>query len=463
MDVVFFENVIIKFLFTNTEIRDKIFPFLKVKLFDDRMNIGIITKYLRYYQKFNNFPTISEMKLEIEDKDTFDHLIEIKDLDVSEFKQEFLLSEIEDFFKKKLILSVITDTAESLTKDELENVSQSPDNLREALAFSFNTQVGLDVLNEAERIYQDLHNKDKVIPTGITVLDRFIKGGFHEKSLSLFMAETNLGKSLIMCSLATNSLLQNKNVLYITLEMSELKIAERIMSNLFDIDINEIEDIKKEPFMELFGEWKKKLANNFVVKEFPTRSINTNHIRNLLKELKVKKKFVPDIIYVDYVSIMLSCSSNKNDNTYIEIKRISEELRGLAVELGIPFISAVQTNRGGFGNSEIDLTDIADSIGTTATADLIIGVTQPDEFRNLNKFCWMILKNRYGLNKKKMSVLVEYFKMRISDDPDDLNIKDMPVSPEKEKDNIVNKAIEVTNSLLNKDNKDKFKKIIDFE
>ena len=215
--------------------------------------------------------------------------------------------------------------------------------------------------------------------------------------------------------------------------------------------------------MELFGNWKNKLANKFIVKEFPTRSINTNHIRNLLKEIKVKKGFIPDIIYLDYLSIMNSCSSNKNDNSYIEIKRISEEIRGLAVELGLPFVSAIQTNRGGFGSVEIDLTDVADSIGTTATADLIIGVTQPDEFRNLNKFIWIILKNRYGLNKKKMSVLVDYFKMRIIDDPDDINIKDMPISPEKQKNENISKAVEVTNNLLNKDNKDKFRKIIDFE
>jgi archaellum biogenesis ATPase FlaH len=463
MDTVFFENVIIKFLFCDAEIRDKIFPFLSPKVFDDRLNIDIIKKYIKYYHKFSTYPTISEMKLEIENKDSFDHLVLIKDLDITEYKQDFLLSEIEDFFKKKLILSVITDTAENLTKDELDKVANSPDILREALAFSFDTKIGLDILNEPERIYDDLHNKDKVISTGISVLDRFTKGGFHEKSLNLFMAETNLGKSLIMCSLATNSLLQNKNVLYITLEMSELKVSERIMANLFDIDINEISEIAKQPFMELFSNWKKKIDNKFVVKEFSARSINTNHIRNLLKELKIKKKFVPDIIYVDYLTIMLACMSNKNDNSYIEIKRISEELRGLATELAIPFISAVQTNRGGFGNVEIDLTDIADSIGTTATADLIIGVTQPDEFRTLNKFCWMILKNRYGLNKKKMSVLVDYFKMRISDDPDDLNSKDMPISPEKQKESQVNKAIETTNDLLNKDNKDKFKKIIDFE
>jgi len=463
MTTQFFENVIIKFLFTDVEVRDKIFPFLSARIFDDIQNIGIIKKYVHYNQKFGSFPTISEMKVEIEDVDTFNHLIEIKDLDITEFKQEFLLSEIEDFFKKKLIHNVIVDTAELLSKDELEKVFNSPDDLREALAFSFDTKIGLDILNDEERIYADLHNKDKVISTGITILDRFTKGGFHEKSLSLFMAETNLGKSLIMCSLATNSLLQNKNVLYVTLEMSELKIAERIMANLFDKDINDISNIEKEPFMALFGNWKKKIENKFVVKEFPTRSINTNHIRNLLKELKVKKKFIPDIIYVDYISIMLSCMSNKNDNSYIEIKRISEELRGLAVELGIPFISAVQTNRGGFGSVEIDLTDIADSIGTTATADLIIGVTQPKEIRDLNKFIWMILKNRYGLNKKKMSVLVDYFKMRVNDDPDDANIKDMPMSPEKQKNESISKAVEITNNLLNKDNKEKFKKIIDFE
>ncbi|MEM4261208.1 MAG: DnaB-like helicase C-terminal domain-containing protein [Candidatus Woesearchaeota archaeon] len=613
MDHIFFENVIIKFLFTDIEMRDKIFPYLNTKIFDDKMNIDIIKKYIHYYHKYESFPTISEMKLEIENKEIYNHLMEIKDLDITEFKHDFLLSEIEDFFKKKLILGVITDTAENLTKDEIDKVSTSPDILREAIAFSFDTKIGLDFLNEPERIYNELHNKDKIIPSGITTLDRFIKGGFHEKSLNLFMAEcvdkntkirvrirkkdnfsikkcveflnekwiyktiklfkvkkllknylievdspdgwvsiqkyiekgkkqafqlsinnkkilssenhlyetnngwklvkdlnnnemilcddkkfhnfkikklnkkievvdievdhpnhryytngvsshnTNLGKSLIMCSLATNSILQNKNVLYISLEMSEIKLAERILANLFDKDINDISELDKDSFFNLFGNWRKKLDKNLMIKEFPTKSINANHIRNLTKEIKIKKKFLPDIIYLDYLSIMNSVSTTRNDNTYTEIKRISEEIRGLAVELGIPIISAVQTNRGGFGESEIDLTDIADSIGTTATADLIIGVTQPDEFRNLNKFCWMILKNRYGLNRRKMSVIVDYFKMRISDDPEDLNNRDIPVSSEKDKENKINQASEITNDLINKDYSDKFKKSIDFE
>jgi len=463
MTTLFFEKVIIKFLFTEPEIRDKIFPFLKAKVFDDRKNIIIVKKFLSHHEKYDNFPTISEMKVEVEDEETFEHLMEIKDLDISEYKEDFLLNQIEDFFKKKLVLNVITDTAENLTKDDLDKVTNSPDTLREALSFSFDTKIGLDVFSEAERIFNEMHNKDKIIPTGLSVLDRFVKGGFHEKSLSLFMAETNLGKSLIMCSLATNSLIQNRNVLYVSLEMSELKIAERIMANLFDKDINDIGDIKKDKFMALFGNWQSKLNKRFIAKEFPTRSINTNHLRNLLKELKIKKNFIPDIIYLDYLSIMLSSVGNRNDNTYTEIKKISEEVRGLAVELGIPIVSAVQTNRGGFGNVEIDLTDIADSIGTTATADLIIGVTQPEEFRNLNKFCWVILKNRYGLNKRKMTVLVDYFKMRISDDPDDLNRDTNPQSPEKENEQKVQQATQLTNNLLDKDNKDKFKKEIDFE
>lgn len=463
MEHTFFENVIIKFLFTNFEIRDKIFPFLSPKIFDNKSNIDIIKKYIQYYQKFGTFPTISEMKLEIDNDDVFNHLISIKDLDISEFNHDFLLSEIEDFFKKKLILSVITDTAETLTKNELDKASNSPDKLREAFAFSFDTKIGLDVFNELDRIYNELHNKDKIISTGILALDRFIKGGVHEKSLTLFLAESNLGKSLIMCSLATNMLLQNKNVLYISLEMSELKIAERILANIFDIDINEISEIEKSFFMELFNNCKKNINNNLIIKEFPTRSVSTNHIRNLLKELKIKKNFIPDVIFIDYLGIMLSCTSNRNDNTYVEVKRISEEVRGLAVELGIPIISSIQTNRSGFGSVELDLTDTADSIGVVATADIIVGVTQPDEFRNLNKFVWIILKNRYGLNKKKMTVLVDYFKMRISDDPDDLNNQNAPISPEQQRNMNVINAIGIVNDLLDKDNKDKFKKIINFE
>jgi archaellum biogenesis ATPase FlaH len=461
----FFEDIIIKFLFTDFEIRDKIFPFLNPRLFQDKQNEIIITKFLHHHSEYDNFPTISEMNLELSNDDTFKHLMEIKELDTSEFKDEYLLHEIEDFFKKKLINDVIVETAVNLNEDKMEEISKAPDDLREALSFGFDTKIGLDFINESKTIYDALHNKDRIIQSGLNSLDRIIEGGFHEKSLSLFMAETNLGKSLVMCSLASNALLQNKNVLYISLEMAEHKISQRIMANMFDISMDELKNIPEDKFHAKFDNLKKKLSTRLVIKEYPTRSINTNHIRNLLKELSLKKKFVPDIIFVDYIGIMLASHISKGDNTYVEVKRISEELRGLAVECKVPIISAVQTNRGGFGNAQIDLTDIADSIGTTATADLIIGIMQTPENRTLGKFTWIILKNRYGLNKQVFGVCVDYFKMRVYEDetinPDNI-APPLPPSDEQ-KDKKVKEGVAIVSSALNKDLKDKLEKHFDYE
>jgi replicative DNA helicase len=239
------------------------------------------------------------------------------------------------------------------------------------------------------------------------------------------------------------------------------------MANTFDVAIEDLKSLTKDSFHKKFEGIKKHIDRNFFIKEYPPRSINANHIRNLLKELKVKKKFVPDIIYLDYLEILLPIHNSKNDNSYSEIKKISEEIRAIAVETRIPFISAVQTNRGGFGNSEIDLTDISQSIGTAATADLIIGVTQPDGLRELSKFSWIILKNRYGINKNKITICVEYYNMRVYEDEDqDSNVKivgpKLPPS-EKEKNQKVEEAIGDINLIIKKDTDAKTKKIIDWD
>lgn len=224
---------------------------------------------------------------------------------------------------------------------------------------------------------------------------------------------TNLGKSLIMSSLACNNVLANKNVLYITCEMSRNKIAERVLANIFDIEIGDIKMLSKDRFFKEFENKKKILKSKLYVEEFPPNSINANHIRNLLKELKVKRKFIPDIIYVDYLEIMSPIHRYKADSSYLIVKRISEEVRAISMEIGTPIVSAVQSNREGFGQLELDLTNISQSIGTAATADIIIGVTQTEELRNQGKYYWMLLKNRYGLNKKTMAIDVNYFKMRV--------------------------------------------------
>lgn len=265
---------------------------------------------------------------------------------------------------------------------------------------------------------------------------------------------SNLGKSLIKCSLSTNSLLQNKNVLYISLEMSEEKISERILANLFDINLSDLKMIDKNKFLINLQKYQAQLQSNFYVVAYPPKSVNANRIRTILKELQLKKKFVPDIIFVDYLGLMSPNASNKNANSYSEQKTISEELRAIAVEFGMPIVSAVQTNRGGFGNAELDLTDVADSVGTVATADIIFGVTQTQEMREAGRYTFLLLKNRYGENKKKRYIGVDYPKMRIYDiKDDDDEVRDKPTES----------LDDVVDNLMRKDRTSGKKKIFNVE
>jgi len=468
MDAIFFEKVLIKFLFINDKVREKTVPFLVPEIFEDQKNLQLIKTALSMNERFEKFPTVPEMRLELDNEDVYNRLIEIMEMDISEYQTDFLLEEIESFLRDKLVHNVNVDIAINLNNGKVEELKKTPDQLREAIAFSFDTKVGLDFLEEEERLYTFLHNQDRVIPSSITDLNKITEGGFHEKSLTLFMAETNLGKSLIMTSLAVDCILKNKNVLYVTCEMSEDKISERMMSNMFDVSTEDLKLLTKDKFHQKFEKIRSEVDKKIVLKEYPPRSINSNHIRNLVKELKVRKKFVPDIIFIDYLGIMNPIYKNKSDNSYLEVKRISEEVRAIAVEMGIPIVSAVQTNRKGFGDSEIDLTDISDSIGTAATADVIVGVTQSEEMRAMGKFVWIVLKNRYGLNKKKITVNVDYYRMRVFEDEESSihgtakSITKDPPNPKDEKEKI-QKTVDDVKRILNKDTDDKFKRMINFE
>jgi len=227
---------------------------------------------------------------------------------------------------------------------------------------------------------------------------------------------TNMGKSLIMAGLAANQILLNKNVLYVTLEMSRHKMTERVLANCFDMDMYQLKLLTREKLHVNFQRLRERVKHKLVVLEYPTRTINTSTLRQVCKELEVKKGFKPDIVFVDYMGIMLPIQMRADENSYSEQKRVAEELRGLAVETGIPWVSAVQTNRGGFDSTNIDLKDTADSIGTAATADIIIGVTQSDEQRQFGKYSWIILKNRYGINKRRTTIGVNYSRMRVCAD-----------------------------------------------
>jgi len=412
------ENIIMKFLYTDKELREKLIPYLRYSIFDEVENVQLIKFIKKFMVKYNKFPNVKETRLKIKDANTYRHLKNIIKMDTSDYSTEMIIGEAEDFIRQRCIMDVCFKVVEQVNNDDMDAISAAPDEMREAVAFAFDNNVGLDIFDEGaeDLIYEQLHNKDIVVSTGLDTMDDLIDGGFHEKTLTLFMAETNMGKSLIMGSLATNNIFSGKKVLYITCEMSEFKIGERVLQNAFGMSSQDIKRLPRNKFGEAFKKARGRLNGKFIVKEYPTGVASVNHIRNVVKELDLKKKFIPDIIYIDYIGIMASTYTNKNDNTYTTQKRITEQVRGLAVELGIPIVSAIQTNRMGMGKEELDLTNTSDSIGTAFTADIMIGVTQPDELRAAGKYRWTLVKNRYGLNKVGVTIKVDYNRMRLKDD-----------------------------------------------
>lgn len=467
-DQYFFEDLLIKFLYIKEIVREKITPYLDITLFDKPENITIIKHIQAFYEEYEKFPKINDTKITFSPTvNITEHLNKIMSINELEYDSDFLLNELEDFFKEKMISNVCFDTMEILKNKKIKDAQDAPDKLRDAFAFSFDQRIGLDVFNSEDELYKSLHGKKNIIPSDIKLLNDVIDGGFHEKSLTLFMAETNMGKSLIMSSLAVGNVLHNKNVLYISCELSEIKTAERALANLFDVPMENLEQISRDKFHKRLCNINETFDKKFIIKEYPSKSINVNHIRNLLKELELKLKFKPDIIYLDQIGNLNSVNRTKNDNTYTEMGKVTQEVRGLATETGIPFISAIQTNRGGFSSTEIDLTNTGDSIGFVQHADVVIGVTQSEELRACGKFAWIVLKNRYGFNKRKITVKVSYEKMRITNDDDAMleyrNNGDKLPATENEKESKLNNAIENISNIVSANKEKEDKAFIDYD
>jgi len=462
IDPLFFEQVIVKILFSDIKKRDVLIPFLKPQLFNSWEVQQIIKLSQKFSEQYGSFPTFTEFKIEIEQKELHNFLLKCLNVDTTELSDKHLMAKIESFFQQNLAFHAIVDAKVQLEENNIDQMVKFADRLREAVSFSFETNIGLDVFSEdgEEEMFSHLHDSDIVVPTGIPYFDEMIEGGFHEKSLSLFLAETNMGKSLIMAGLAANQLMLNKNVLYVTLEMSKHKMTERVLANCFDLDMDQLKLLTREKFHKKYQELREQLQNKLVVEEFPTKTVSTAAIRQLCKELLIKKGFKPDIVYVDYLGIMLPIQVRTDDNSYGEQKRISEEMRGLAVELGLPIVSAVQTNRGGFDSTNIDLKDTADSIGTAATADIIIGVTQSDEQRQFGKYSWIVLKNRYGINKRRTTIGVNYQRMRIF--PDE-SVEEKKPEEQSQATRIVDEASNVALNVLKKSRAAERKQDYNFE
>jgi len=463
-DPKFYEDLLIKFLYIKKVVREKILPFLSPDLFDRDENREIVKQILAFLEKYDKFPKAQESLLKLKEEPRT-HLKEtIMSINSDEYDDEYLLDELETFIKENMISNVCYGTIMSLSEEDgLNGSKDSPDKLRDAYAFSFDKNIGLNLFKSEDRMYKHLHEKKHIVETNIKRLNEQIDGGVHAKSLTLFMAETNMGKSLVMSSMAVGNVLSNKNVLYISCELSENDTGVRMLANLWDIPIKDLKTITKDKFHKKYEDIKTKFGDKLVIREYPPKAMNANTIRNLLKELELRK-FIPDVIYLDQIGNMNSIYRVRSDNTYTEMGKVTMEVRGVAIDYDVPIISAIQTNRDGFGASEIDLKNTGDSLGYVQTADVVIAITQSEEFRKQGKFIWDVLKNRYGINKVKLTVNVNYEKMKVTDDYDAVaEIQYAEIRTSEAKKEKAKEAISMITDIKNDDIDKEEKKLIEWE
>lgn len=427
------EQIILNSLITDIDFIRKVLPFLKEEYFQSSPEEKIMFITIReYFQKYASLPTKSALAVEIDKivditEKSFKALKSLlDDITESNIQQQdinWLIDNTEKFCQDKALYNAIMNAIQIIDEDDKGNSSKGisktaiPNLLSNALAVSFDNKIGHNFTSEAESRFDYYHQKVMKLPFDIDLLNDITDGGIIPKSLNIILAGPGVGKSLMMCHFASTNLMDGKNVLYITLEMSEIEIGRRIDANLLDIDINLIKNVKKSEFKYKIDELKKKTTGRLIIKEYPTAAAHTGHFRHLLDELKLKEKFMPDIIYIDYINI---CTSSRikmggSVNSYSYIKSIAEELRGLGVEFNIPVISATQVNRSNFGNSDVDLDGISESFGIAATADLVITIVSNDQLATLGQYMVKQLKNRYNDPNKNRKFLigVDKTKMRL--------------------------------------------------
>jgi len=420
------ETTILRNLVFSEEYSRKVIPFIQPDYFEDRSEKVIFQEIIHFIVKYNSAITIEALNIEIENRTDLNET-EIKEtrdisnsLHDSAVEPQWLLDTTEKWCRDRAIYLALMESIHIADgEDEKKNRDAIPSILSDALSVSFDNHIGHDYLNDYEARYESYHRKESKIPFDLEYFDKITKGGLPNKTLNIALAGTGVGKSLFMCHVASSALLQGKNVLYITLEMAEEKIAERIDANLLNVNIQDITDLPKLMFDKKVDSIAKKTQGTLIIKEYPTASAHSGHFKSLLNELALKKSFKPDIIFIDYLNI---CSSSRykagsNVNSYSFIKAIAEELRGLAVESNVPIVSATQTTRSGFGSSDVDLTDTSESFGLPATADLMFALISTEELEGLNQIMVKQLKNRYNDPTifKRFVVGIDRAKMRLYD------------------------------------------------
>jgi replicative DNA helicase len=390
----------------------KVLPFIKPEYFSDKTERVIFEEIHNFMDKYGNQPTKETLSIELDNRkdlneEEFKRVLDvIKTLSHAEVDMQWLVDTTEKFCKDKAVYNAILNGIQIIEgKDKTHTSEAIPSILSEALAVAFDQHVGHDYIENADERFDFYHKKEEKLEFDLEYFNKITKGGLPQKTLNIALAGTGVGKSLFMCHMAASTLMQGKNVLYITMEMAEERIAERIDANLMNITMDDLHDLPKKMFTDKLSKIQSKTNGKLVIKEYPTASAHSGHFRALIKELALKKSFKPDIIFIDYLNI---CSSsrfkgNATIGSYFYIKSIAEELRGLAVENNVPIMSATQTTRGGYANSDVGLEDTSESFGLPATADLMFALISTDELESLNQIMVKQLKNRYndpGLNKR---------------------------------------------------------------
>ena len=420
------ELTILRNLVYNEDYSRKVIPFIQPEYFEQRSEKVVFEEIVQFIVKYNSAITKEALGIEIENRTdlTETDVKDIRDicetLNDSVVEKQWLLDTTEKWCRDRAIYLALMESIHIADgNDGNKNRDAIPSILSDALAVSFDNNIGHDYLQNYGERYEFYHRKEDKIEFDLEYFNKITKGGIPNKTLNIALAGTGVGKSLFMCHVASSALLQGRNVLYITLEMAEERIAERIDANLLNVPIQQLVDLPRSTFENKVTSLSKKTQGTLIIKEYPTASAHSGHFKALLNELALKKSFRPDIIFIDYLNICASSrhKANGSANSYSYIKSIAEELRGLAVEFNVPIVSATQTTRSGYGNSDVELTDTSESFGLPATADLMFALISTEELEGLGQIMVKQLKNRYNDPTvfKRFVVGIDRAKMRLYD------------------------------------------------
>ena len=424
------EQTVLRNLLTNEEYTRKVIPFIQPEYFEGVYK-GLFKEVVNFIKDYNKLPTLEAFKIEIDQNNRLgedDYRIAIELLpnifSPEPENLEWLIERTEKWCQDRAVFNAVMESISIIDgKHATLQKNAIPDVLSKALGVTFDTNIGHDYLENVDERFAFYHEQEERIPFDLDIFNKITKGGLPNKTLNIALAGTGVGKSLFMCHQAAAALSQGRNVLYITMEMAEERIAERIDANLLNVPIDQIENLSKDMFTDKVSTLKAKTNGKLIIKEYPTGQANTSHFRALLNELKLKKNFAPELIFIDYLNI---CASSRMKgmggaiNSYSYIKSIAEEIRGLAVEFNVPIVSATQTTRSGYGNDDVGLEDTSESFGLPATADLMFALIANDELNAMGKIMVKQLKNRYNdpTRYQRFTVKVDRSKMRLTDDDD---------------------------------------------